>query len=120
MEGKYTEANDTWAGGVKVSEKDKVNLKMKGIEFHKEVRIPDSDDDSEEEGEVEDEEDSDEDSVISPSLNDSSEEESSGEESSEDEAEGWIEENAADEVGDQNSTFSKLSTQPQAGILPFC
>ena len=86
MEGKYTEANDTWAGGVKVSEKDKVNLKMKGIEFHKEVRIPDSDDDSEEEGEVEDEEDSDEDSVISPSLNDSSEEESSGEESSEDEA----------------------------------
>ena len=79
---------DSWLGGVNVSEKDKVNLKMKGIEFHEEVSFPDSDIDSEEEGEVEDEEDSDEDSVISPSLNDSSEEESSGEESSEDEAEG--------------------------------
>ena len=79
---------DSWLGGVNVSEKDKVNLKMKGIEFHEEVFISDSDIDSEEESEVEDEEDSDEDSVISPSLNDSSEEESSGEESSEDEAEG--------------------------------
>ena len=60
---------DTWAGGVKVSEKDKVNLKMKGIEFHEEVFISDSDSESDSESEDEDEEDSDEDSVISPSLN---------------------------------------------------
>ena len=93
---------DTWEGGVKVSKEDKATLKMKGIEYHEEYAIPDSDIDSEEEGEVEDEENSDEDSDRSEDNSedsDSSEEEnseSSGEENSEDEIEGGIEENGAD------------------------
>ena len=87
---------DTWEGGVKVSEEDKFLLKEKGIKFHEEHSIPDSDIESEDESGDEDEESIDEDAVNDAVVEEDSDEdldedsdsvensETSGEESFED------------------------------------
>ena len=73
---------DTWAGGVKVSEEDKFLLKEKGIKFHEEYSIPDSDIESEDESGDEDEESSDEDAEDSDEdLDEDSDEEDLDEDS---------------------------------------
>ena len=72
---------DTWAGGVKVSEEDKFLLKEKGIEFHEEHSIPDSDIESEDESGDEDEESSDEEEDSDEDLDEDSDEEDLDEDS---------------------------------------
>ena len=74
---------DTWAGGVKVSEEDKFLLKEKGIKFHEEHSIPDSDIESEDESGDEDEESSDEDAVNEEDSDEDLDEDSDSVENSE-------------------------------------
>ena len=74
---------DTWEGGVKVSEEDKFLLKEKGIKFHEEHSIPDSDIESEDESGDEDEESSDEDAVNEEDSDEDLDEDSDSVENSE-------------------------------------
>ena len=102
---------DTWEGGVKVSEEDKFLLKEKGIKFHEEHSIPDSDIESEDESGDEDEESSDEDAV-----NDAVDEEDSDEDFDEDSDEEDLDEDSDSVENSETSGEESFEDDTDIGV----